>query len=131
MATRYREGVDYYDIRVMVRSESLKSKFELKNMIIKSNSDQPVYVKDVARVERSTGPVEIIREDQAKQIIVPADSHEISVGEAVIPAEMAVAQIQKPAGVSFEMGGQAKMMADNRKAMGIINKYDIASLSNA
>lgn len=100
-------------------------------MIIKSNSDQPVYVKDVARIERSTGPVEIIREDQAKQIIVPAYSHEISVGEAVIRAEMAVTQIQKPAGVSFEMGGQAKMMADNRKVMGIINKYDIASLSNA
>ncbi len=61
----------------MVWSESLKSKFELENMIIKSNSDQPVYVKDVARVERSTGPVEIIREDQAKQIIVRADSHGI------------------------------------------------------
>lgn len=120
VATRYREGADYYDIRVMVPSESLKSKFELENLIIKSNSDQPVYVKDVARVERSTGPVEIIREDQAKQIIVRADSHEISVGEAVIRAEMAVAQIQKPAGISFEMGGQAKMMADNRKAMGII-----------
>ncbi|WP_286820217.1 efflux RND transporter permease subunit [Desulfobacter sp. UBA2225] len=120
MATRYREGADYYDIRVMVSSESLKSKFELENLIIKSNSDQPVYVKDIARVERSTGPVEIIREDRAKQIIVRADSQGISVGEAVARAELAVGQIQKTAGVSFEMGGQAKMMADNRKAMGII-----------
>ncbi|WP_287126750.1 efflux RND transporter permease subunit [Desulfobacter sp.] len=120
VATRYREGADYYDIRVMVPSESLKSKFELENLIIKSNSDQPVYVKDIARVERSTGPVEIIREDRAKQIIVRADSQGISVGEAVARAELAVGQIQKTAGVSFEMGGQAKMMADNRKAMGII-----------
>lgn len=120
VATRYREGADYYDIRVMVPSESLRSKFELENLIIKSNSDQPVYVKDIARVERSTGPVEIIREDQAKQIIVRADSQGISVGEAVARAELAVGQIQKPTGVSFEMGGQAKMMADNRKAMGII-----------
>jgi hydrophobe/amphiphile efflux-1 (HAE1) family protein len=120
VATRYREGADYYDIRVMVPSESLKSKFELENLIIKSNSDQPVYVKDIARVERSTGPVEIIHEDQAKQIIVRADSQGISVGEAVARAELAVGQIQKPAGVSFEMGGQAKMMADNRKAMGLI-----------
>lgn len=120
VATRYREGADYYDIRVMVPSESLGNKSELENLIVKSNADQPVYLKDVARVERAVGPVEIIREDQAKQIIVRADSQGISVGEAVERARQAAAQIQKSADVSFEMGGQAKMMADNRKAMGII-----------
>jgi len=120
VATRYREGADYYDIRVVVPSEFLGNKSELENLIVKSNSDQPVYLKDVARVERAVGPVEIIREDQAKQIIVRADSQGISVGEAVERALQAAAQIQKSADVSFEMGGQAKMMADNRKSMGII-----------
>jgi len=51
---------------------------------------------------------------------VRADSAGVSVGEAVARAESAVAELERPAGVSFAMGGQAQMMAENRRTMGLI-----------
>ncbi len=120
VATQYRDGSDYYDIRVLVPDTQLGSMSDLENLIVKNNGHQPVYLKDIADVKRAVGPVEIIREDQAKQVIVRADSLGISVGEAVTRAEQAVSELQRPVGVSYEMGGQAQMMAENRLAMGTI-----------
>jgi multidrug efflux pump subunit AcrB len=120
VATQYRDGSDYYDIRVLVPDTQLGSMSDLENLIVKNNGHQPVYLKDIADVKRAVGPVEIIREDQAKQVIVRADSLGISVGEAVTRAEQAVSDLQRPVGVSYEMGGQAQMMAENRLAMGTI-----------
>jgi multidrug efflux pump subunit AcrB len=64
--------------------------------------------------------VEIVRENLAKQVIVRADSAGVSVGEAVSRAKQAMEQLNPPVGVSWEMGGQAQMMAENTQAMGMI-----------
>jgi multidrug efflux pump subunit AcrB len=64
--------------------------------------------------------VEITRENQVKQVIVRADGDGVSVGEATRLAREAVAAMSRPPGVSFEMGAQAQMMADNARTMGMI-----------
>ena len=120
VATQYRDGGEYYDIRVLVPDVRLRSRTDLENLIVKNNGGAPVYLRDIAEVRRAVGPVEIVRENQAKQVIVRADSVGISVGEAVARAEAAAASLQRPAGVSYEMGGQARMMAENRRSMGLI-----------
>ncbi|MFW5636504.1 MAG: efflux RND transporter permease subunit, partial [Thermodesulfobacteriota bacterium] len=120
VATQYRDGGEYYDIRVLVPDARLRSRTDLENLIVKHNGGAPVYLRDIAEVRRAVGPVEIVRENQAKQVIVRADSVGISVGEAVARAEAAAASLPRPAGVSYEMGGQAQMMAENRRAMGLI-----------
>ncbi|MFW6254829.1 MAG: hypothetical protein ACOC41_07870 [Chitinivibrionales bacterium] len=66
---------------------------------------RPVYLRNVAEVCRASGPVEIVRENQIKQVIVGADANGISIGEAVTRVRDAVAAQQKPADVDFEMGG--------------------------
>jgi hydrophobe/amphiphile efflux-1 (HAE1) family protein len=120
VATQYREGSEYYDIRVLVPEVRLTSKSDLENLVLDTANGQPIYLRDVAEVRRSTGPVEIVREDQVKQVVVRADSAGVSVGEAVARAERAVAELERPAGVSFAMGGQARLMAENRRTMGLI-----------
>ncbi len=120
VSTEYREGSEYYDVRVMVPEARLVSKTDLEGLMIDTQGGDPVYLLDVAEVRRAVGPVEIVREDQAKEVIVRADSVGISVGEAISRAERAVLDLERPAGVEFEMGGQAQMMAENRRAMGLI-----------
>jgi len=120
VATQYREGSEYYDIRVLVPEVRLTNKSDLENLIVDTAKDQPVYLRDMAEVRRAVGPIEIARKDQIKQVIVRADSAGVSVGEAVARAERAVAELERPAGVSFAMGGQAQMMAENRRTMGLI-----------
>ena len=112
VATQYREGAEYYGIRVMVPESRIAGKGDLEQLVLENGDGERFYLRDVAEVRRAVGPVEIVRENQAKQVVVRADSAGISVGEATRRAQGAVAALEAPPGVYFEMGGQAQMMAD-------------------
>jgi hydrophobic/amphiphilic exporter-1 (mainly G- bacteria), HAE1 family len=120
VATQYREGTEYYDIRVMVPETALASRQDLESLVVEHRPGGAIYLRDVAEVRRAVGPVEIIREDQAKQVVVRADALGASVGEAAAVAERVAAGLKRPAGVWFEMGGQAQMMREDRRAMGLV-----------
>jgi len=74
----------------------------------------------VATVRRAVGPVEIMREDQAKEVIVRADSAGVSVGEATARVSRAVATLERRPGVEISLGGQAQMMQENRRSLGLV-----------
>jgi len=120
VATEYREGSEYYDIRVMVPEPQIRGKEDLENLILDSRNGSPLYVRDVAEVRRAVGPVEINRENQIKQVLVRADAAGISVGEATRRAMEAVRKLPSPPGVQTVPGGQAQMMAENSRTMGLI-----------
>ncbi len=120
VSTQYRDGSHYYGVRLVVPETSLNSRSDLENLVVDSSGDQPVYLRDIARVERAVGPIEIVRENQAKKVVVQADSGRLSVGEALAQAERAVAELEPPFGVEVRMGGQAQVMAENRQVMGLI-----------
>ena len=120
VATQYREGLEYYNIRVMVPERLITSKSDLENLIIKNDQGSSIYLRDIAQVRRSVGPVEILRENQTKQVIVRMDPSGISVGEVVTRVKNILAESDCPVGVEWEMGGQALLMAENRKTMGLI-----------
>jgi len=112
VATQYRDGSEYYNIRVMVPESQITGKRDLEQLVLESGNGSQHYLHEIAQVRRAVGPVEIVREDQAKEVIVRADSAGISVGEATRRAQGAVAALEAPPGVYFEMGGQAQMMTD-------------------
>lgn len=121
VSTEYREGSEYYDICVMVPEPRITGKEDLENLILDTRDGRAIHVRDVAEVRRATGPVEIAREDQVKQVIVRADpAAGVSVGDAVARAEAAAKGLTRPPGVNFAMGGQAQMMAENRRALAMI-----------
>ncbi len=120
VATRYREGLEYYDIRVMVPERRIESKSDIENLVVKNDGIAAVRLRDVAEVRRSSGPVEIVREDQVKQVIVRMDPAGISTGEAVGRIEEVIEGLDRPKGVEWELGGQAYLMAENRRTMGLI-----------
>ncbi|MGM0483249.1 MAG: efflux RND transporter permease subunit [Candidatus Krumholzibacteriota bacterium] len=120
VATRYREGLEYYDIRVMIPEKRIGSKPDIENLVIMDRGIASVRLKDVAELRRSAGPVEIVREDQVKQVIVRMDPTGISTGEVVERVKAAIVDLDPPAGIEWEFGGQAYLMAQNRKTMGLI-----------
>ncbi len=118
VSTEYREGSEYYDIRVMVPEPSLKNKDDVEDLILETRGGRAIRVRDVAEVRRAVGPVEITRENQIKQVIVRADGATgVSAGDAIARAQTAVAALPRPDGVGFAMGGQAEMMAENSRTM--------------
>jgi CzcA family heavy metal efflux pump len=120
VATQYREGSEYYPIRVMVPEARIAGKEDLEGLVIAQRNGTPIMLRDVASVERATGPVEIVREDQAKEVIVRADSAGVSVGEATSRARAVVGAMERPSGVEIGFGGQAQMMAENRRSLGLV-----------
>jgi CzcA family heavy metal efflux pump len=120
VATQYREGSEYYPIRVMVPEARIAGKEDLEGLVIAQRNGTPIMLRDVASVERATGPVEIVREDQAKEVIVRADSAGVSVGEATARTKAVVGAMERPSGVEIGFGGQAQMMAENRRSLGLV-----------
>lgn len=120
VATQYRDGSEYYDIRVMVPETKIRNKSDLENLVIENNHGGAFYLRDIAEVRRAVGLVEIVREDQVKQVTVRADAEGISVGEAINRVDKTIAALKLPSGVEYEMGGQAEMMRENRRSMGLI-----------
>jgi hydrophobic/amphiphilic exporter-1 (mainly G- bacteria), HAE1 family len=120
VGTQYREGTEYYPIRVVVPEITLANKTDLENLIIETRNGEPVYLRDIAEVRRAVGPVEISREDQVMRVIVRADPAGISVGEALARAEQAATDLEPPPGVEVSMGSEARFMAESRRVMGLI-----------
>jgi hydrophobic/amphiphilic exporter-1 (mainly G- bacteria), HAE1 family len=120
VATHYREGVEYYPIRIMVPEITLAGKADLENLIIETRHGEPIYLRDIAEVRRAVGPVEISREDQVIRVIVRADPTTISVGEALARAEQVAIGLGPPPGVEISMGSQARFMKESRRVLGLI-----------
>ena len=120
VATQYREGTEYYPIRVMVPEITLTGKTDLENLIVETRSGEPIYLRDVAEVRRAVGPVEISREDQVMRVIVRADAAGVSVGEALGRAEQAAIDLDPPEGVEISMGSEARFMEESRRVVGLI-----------
>jgi len=110
--TRLREGDNDYDIRVMVPESRIRHRSDLENLLVATQQGGFVRLGDLAEVRAASGPVEIVREDQVKMVIVRGDAVGVSVGEALAGLRAAMAALALPPGYEIAYGGQAQMMAD-------------------
>lgn len=112
VATGYRDGADVYDIRVLVPQERLTTRRDVEDLPVSPSRGDPLRLRDLAAVVPATGPVEIVRRSQVKQITVEADAGGTDLAGAVRDVEAALAGVDWPAGYGFALGGRAEMMGD-------------------
>lgn len=112
VATRLREGGRDYDIRIMVPEERIQNRSDLENLRIAIPQGGFVRLADLAQVQPATGPVEIVRDNQVKMVIVRGDASGVSVGEALAELQGAMAKESVPTGYQIAYGGQAQMMGE-------------------
>ncbi len=117
VATRFRENNEYYNIRVMVPESKIISRRDVENFPLQCAQGGYLRIKDVATVNQAVGPVEIVREDQVKQVIIRGDAFGASVGQALTQLKDILDRWEKPAGYEFSYGGQAQMMADMQQTV--------------
>lgn len=117
VATRFRDGSEYYGIRVMIPESRMVSQQDLEMLPITSKSGNVYRLSEIAAVKQAFGPVEIIRDDQVKQVVVRADAAGTSVGQALTLIREKVANIQLPSGYTLDFGGEAQMIADMIKSV--------------
>ncbi len=117
VATRYRDGNEYYNIRVMVPEPKIASRKDVENLVLNCAQGSHLRIRDVATVTAAVGPVEIVREDQVKAVVVRGDAAGVSIGVALEELKAALGKIERPVGYEFSYGGQAQMMAEMRQAV--------------
>ena len=120
VATRLREGNYDYDIRVMMPETRVSNRADLENLSIATALGGSVRLIDLAQVRPATGPVEIVREDQVREVIVRGDAAGASVGEALAELQAALAKEAVPPGYQLSYGGQAQMMSEMTRAVLLI-----------
>lgn len=121
VATRFRDGNEYYNIRALIPENRIMNLSDVENLPIASSLGGFLRIKDVAEVRKAVGPVEIVREDQIKQVIVRGDAIGTSVGTALAALKKALETQDRPMGYDIEFGGQAQMMAEMKQTlMGIL-----------
>ena len=117
VVTRYREGDEFYNIRVMIPEEKITSRRDIEDLILTNAEGNYLRLGDVAEVHQAVGPVEIVREDQSKEVIVRGDALGVSVGEALTSLKAKVSQLSIPTGYQMSFGGQAQMMAEMKQSI--------------
>ena len=117
VATEFREQDEYYNIRVMVPEKNITSKKDLENLTLECAQGEYLRLGDIARINRTLGPVEIVREDQIKEVVVRTDVVGTSIGQALIQLKKKLAGIELPVGYEFFYGGQAQMMAEMKRTI--------------
>jgi len=118
VATRFREAGEYYDIRVTVPEQAIRSYRDVENLFVDAPGGLKVPLRTIARVKPRLGPVEIVREDQVKQIVVSSDVIKgADVGRMGQVVRQSLADISLPSGYSFDFGGQVYLMQESQRVM--------------
>lgn len=120
VATRYREGDEFYNIRVLVSEDRISGIRDVENLVLNCAQGGYLRLKDVATVTSATGPVEIIREDQVKEVIVRGDAAGTSVGQALAALQNVINPVGMPPGYQVVYGGQAKIMDEMKQTILVI-----------
>ena len=118
VASRFRDHGKYYDIRVMVPEQQIASRQDIENLFIDGRNGEKIPLRNVAKVLPRLGPVEIIREDQVKQIVVSSDvTAGANVGDMAVTVEKALADYPLPEGYAFDLGGQVYLMRESQNTL--------------
>lgn len=126
VASRYRDGEDYYNIWIMIPENKITDRQDIENLILSSGRGGYLRLRDLAKVVHAVGPVEIAREDQVKQVIVRGDAIPgVSVGQALSSLQTAMQKVKMPVGYEISYGGQAQMMAEMNRTVTAIFAFAI------
>ncbi|MEW6713453.1 MAG: efflux RND transporter permease subunit, partial [Candidatus Riflebacteria bacterium] len=112
VASKFRDKNEYYNIRLMIPEKEMVSRSDIEVLPVLSSFGQTVRVGDVAQIVQTKGPVEIVREDQTRQVLVRCDAADRSVGEALSALKKKMEELKVESGVQISYGGQAQMIAE-------------------
>jgi hydrophobe/amphiphile efflux-1 (HAE1) family protein len=114
----FRDGDDEVDIRVRLRPEDRADAGQIEGLRLPTPGGF-IPLSDIASVERTESPAEIQRSNRRRTIVLTGAPDGRPLGDVVAEFERRVGQEALPAGVTWSLQGQAKMMNESNENMGI------------
>ncbi|MDD3926004.1 MAG: efflux RND transporter permease subunit [bacterium] len=120
VASTFKDDGYYYGIRTVISEQEVKSRESLEGMAISTPSGGNCYLRDVAQIIPSTGPVQIDRKNQMRVIKVTGSAQGKTVGQVTSGISRCLKDFALPSGYAIKLGGQSQMMAETFRTMGLI-----------
>lgn len=118
IATHLRRGSNEIDIRVRLRPEDRANIEDVGNILVAVPGSLPVPLRSIVRLQKSTGPVQIERQDQERIVTVGA-SYTGEVPESTVNNEITqkLRELNLPPGFSVGFGTQAEEQQQTSSSM--------------
>jgi len=119
VATRFREGNEEIDVRVRFEKRFRDSLDALRSIPIKTPMNEMIFLDQVASISEGEGPIQIVRENQVREVSVLANISGRSLGQVSKDIKQKITLIEQtlPSGYFIEFGGQYQEMQNAFKAM--------------
>jgi HAE1 family hydrophobic/amphiphilic exporter-1 len=117
VATRYSWRDRKIDVLVRAREADRASIDEIQRLVVNPNSERPIPLNAIARVQITNGPGEIRRIDQQRVAIVSANLNYGDLGEAAADVEQALAETTMPSGIMAQIAGQNEEMSESFRSL--------------
>ncbi len=114
VATRFRDVGDEYDVRVRYAEPYRSTEEALRQILIPLPAGGTVPLGQVATLEKGTGPVRIVRENQKRRVSVTANLDNANLGDVMkrVSAVVSPMRRQLPPGYMIEFGGEYDQMME-------------------
>ncbi len=116
----FEEAGETFDVRVRLAEADRNRPETILDVPVRNDRGQLIPLRSVVRVEEGTGPVQIDRQDRARQIVVLANLQGAAPGEEPMPLATALdkvaqmeTQIGLPDGVDSKFVGEGEMMDES------------------
>jgi len=101
-----------YQVQVEYPQYTMNSRDKLEMVPVSGNAEAPVYLRDVATVQKTTSPGEYDRMNQQRFITITANIFNQDLGSSVKEVNRAIASLgELPAGVKIMVRGQAELLS--------------------
>ena len=117
VATRFVEGDDRIDIRVLGDERYLATLGDVLDLSVNPSAATPLPLNAVARVELVQGPAEIRRIGNSRAIVVSASGSGLDLGGLNTRVERALNDMVTPDDVFVELGGQKRELEEGMASM--------------
>ncbi|MDZ7692791.1 MAG: efflux RND transporter permease subunit [Balneolaceae bacterium] len=108
LATTYVDQGIEFEVRVQLKETDKASASDLRNLQIQTPSGEWTPLSNLARIERYSGPTNILRVNQERVTEVTADLAGIDLGTATSRTRQQLDQIDWPEGYRYQIAGSAE-----------------------
>ena len=115
--TRFSRGDERVDVRVKGDENQLETLDDVLDLIVNPGAENQVPLRAVANVSNVDGPAEIRRVGSSRAVVLEASSSSLDLGGLVARIENRLADVVLPDGVTVELGGQKREMAESQRSL--------------
>jgi hydrophobic/amphiphilic exporter-1 (mainly G- bacteria), HAE1 family len=111
--SRFREGINEYDIRILMDKDDRTKTGELGEYTFMNNKGQLIKLKQFADFELTTGPTKLERQGRITSINLFSQIYGRASGDVAAEIRQRMESVKLPDGVNFAFTGQQKFMKES------------------